>query len=481
MSPNEKERKSSAIKLLPHQSAFIETFFNPASKRVILLRAAVGLGKSLVLVALASRVLRERPRTKILILVPAALRLRFAEMLREAGAPSLLVDRYRFREMLDSTTGGEFWPPGVVVLLSLDFAKQSDIQDSLAETTWDLIISDEAQAIHGTRADALRKIGASAERVVLATATDLQAPDVFPAEDTMWVHWRRDQVVDYQGRSLDSAPRPQLHEVQFDFNPAELTLRETVGNLCQIIGGGVQAKNLWTIMLLRSLESSPAAFENTLLGLIEKLMGKVNKDRLDEFLEEELIENRRRLRMNRKSLERATEVAQIALQRIEDIADDSKLTAFGVLLSHLKEAKTTSRETCVLTEYSATLYYLASEIEGRGMAYRLLHSGMSAETRNNSLSLFSNTAGILIATFASMTTGIALAGVTDLILYDIPGSKMALKRVLSRFDRFGRPSQLNVYVLTGSNWSESIIGRPLIILRDLLSFPKMTQPAKGEA
>jgi len=210
--------------------------------------------------------------------------------------------------------------------------------------------------------------------------------------------------------------------------------------------------------------------------MIEELMGQDNKDRFGECLEVELIENKRRWRMNRKSLERIAEVAQIALQGIEGLTDDSKLAAFGVLLSHLKEAKTTSRQTCVLTEYSTTLYYLASEVEGRGMAYRLLHSGMSVEDRNNSLSLFSNTGGILIATFASMTQGLALAGVADLILYDIPGSKMALQRVLSRFDRFGRPSQLNVYVLTGSNWSKSVFNRPLIILRDLFSFPKMTKP-----
>src|ERR1035438_7698742 len=103
-----------------HQIAFVETFFNPASKRVILLRGDVGLGKSIALVALVSRLLRGRPTARALFVVPgAALRAQFVEMLRKAGTPTLQVDRYQFREMLDSAIGKELWPAGVVAVLSL--------------------------------------------------------------------------------------------------------------------------------------------------------------------------------------------------------------------------------------------------------------------------------------------------------------------------------------------------------------------------
>src|SRR5664280_890268 len=91
------------MRLLPHQIAFVETFFNPASKRVILLRGEAGLGKSGALVALASKFLRERPTARALFVVPgAALRAHFVDKLRDAGVPTLSVDRYQFREMLDS-------------------------------------------------------------------------------------------------------------------------------------------------------------------------------------------------------------------------------------------------------------------------------------------------------------------------------------------------------------------------------------------
>src|SRR5438093_11393649 len=102
MSPIRRELNS-PMKLLPHQGALIETFFDPASKRLILLRGEVGLGKSVALAALASRLLQEQPTARVLFLVPAAMRSQFAERLRERSTPILLVDRYQFREMLDST------------------------------------------------------------------------------------------------------------------------------------------------------------------------------------------------------------------------------------------------------------------------------------------------------------------------------------------------------------------------------------------
>jgi superfamily II DNA or RNA helicase len=143
------ELKNSSMRLLPHQIALVEAVFNPASKRVILLRGDVGLGKSATLVAVASRVLRERPTARVLLLAPAALQVQFVEMLRDAGAPALSVDRYQFREMLDSAPGKELWPAGVVAVLSREFARQADIRDALATVRWDLSIVDEAHQLRG--------------------------------------------------------------------------------------------------------------------------------------------------------------------------------------------------------------------------------------------------------------------------------------------------------------------------------------------
>jgi ERCC4-related helicase len=467
-----RESRDSPIKLLPHQTALVETFFNPESKRVILLRGHVGLGKSAALVILLGRLLQERPAARALFLVPRlALGSQVVNMLRNAGTPSLLVDRYQFREMLDSTTRGELWPSGTVVVLSVDFANQSDIRDSLAKTHWDLVIADEAHILKGNRAEILRKVGAVAKRVVLSTLPDLELPDTFPVEDITVVVWRRDQVVDHTGKPLDTVPRPVLHEVPFSLTPAELSVWKTVSALCRIFEAGTPQQGWISKSLLLSLQSSLAALEGSLQKIAEGLRTQDGMDALLEALDEEVLDDIRDGRMDLPTAEKAAGMATRVLQEIEAIDRDSKLGAFRVLLNNLNEATRPSQRICVLTEYLSTLYYLAAEIEGLELACQLLYGGMSDEDRHCSLTLFSSAGDILVATRAIMTEGLSLHEVTDLVLYDIPVSKIVQQEILGRFDRFGRTSRLNVYVLIPSSESKDVIANPLTTLRELLGAP----------
>ena len=141
--------------------------------------------------------------------------------------------------------------------------------------------------------------------------------------------------------------------------------------------------------------------------------------------------------MNRATDEGVARLAT-ALQKIETITANSKLVAFGQLLDQLNEGAPSYRRICVLTDYLATLYYLAAEIESRGMTYQLVHSAMSAEDRHGSLARFVNESRIPTTTRAVVFASAHLAEVTDLVLYDLPGNKIALQELLSQFDRFGQ-------------------------------------------
>jgi superfamily II DNA or RNA helicase len=474
MSLSGREPKDHPLELLPHQAALVETVFNPTSKRVIRLLGGAGLGKITALVALSGRLLQEQLTARVLFLVPRLLQSQFVERLRNAGIPVLLVDRYQFREMLDSTVGGEFWPSRMAVVLSMDFAKQPDVQESLVKTHWDLVIADEAHLFRGNRAEVLRRVGAVAERVVLSTLPYLELPYTFPVEDITVVEWRRDRIIDHDGRPLDAAPRPVLHEVPFSTTPAELSLRKMVSALYQMTEAGTGPQDWIAKLLLRRLQSSPAALESLLqrrIGHIEGLKIQGGMDALLAVFEEEVPDDRLTEQVDFPSVEKEIAIATRALQEIEKIDSDSKLSAFVVLLSHLDDAHAPSRRICVFTEYVSTLYYLAAEIEGLGLACRLLHGGMSSEDRHRSLTLFSSDGGILVATGAVMTEGLNLHEVTELVLYDVPASKVALQEVLGRFDRFGRVSQLNVYVLTPSGESEDVFANQLATLRELLGAP----------
>ena len=106
-----------------------------------------------------------------------------------------------------------------------------------------------------------------------------------------------------------------------------------------------------------------------------------------------------------------------ALQEIGAIRVDSKVVAFGGLLTQLIEAKKSATRICVLTEFLTTCYYLVAEIEGRGLACQLLHGGMGPDDRLRSLTTFATKGEILIATRAVMAEGINLSHVTDFVLY----------------------------------------------------------------
>ncbi|MFA6244704.1 MAG: DEAD/DEAH box helicase [Candidatus Hydrogenedentales bacterium] len=468
MNQHGNERKDLRMALLPHQKALVETFFEPTSNRVLLLRGEVGLGKSVALVALAGRLLRERPTSRVLLLVPAALRSMFMEMFHDACTPSLPVDRYVFRELLDAKTEGDLWPRGTVIVLSRDFAKQPDILDTLAEVHWDLLVVDEAHSFSGTQGKkALIRIAPSAERVLIATATDLDLPALFPMHATQVIEWRRDQVVDHNGIALTAVPAPVLHEAPFILSQPELHLIETVADLCRTIESCARQGKLTGQILLRSLQSSPAALENTLSRLMARSDAFDGSQAPQESQEEDLETDTIPEPMPREAADSVIGVAKPALEESAAIEADSKLEAFDRILRDL-DARQAPRRICVFTDHVTTLYYLSAEIEGLGLSCRLFHGGMTPNERQDSLTSFSEGHGILVGTSAVMTEGVSIDQVTDLVLYDVPRSLLLIQQLLGRFDRFGRQNPLNVHVLVPSNTADGLSASPISVLRDVL-------------
>lgn len=477
---NTNGKKSGLYTLLPHQTAFVETFFSPATKRIVMLRSVVGLGKTIALAALSRRLLFEKPMARVLILVPSALRFHFAEMLGNIDVPSTIVDRYRFREMLDSAVAGDVWPCGAVSVLSMDFAKKPDITESLAATNWDLLIAEEGHWIRGARADALRRIGSSAARIVLTLLPNSDPPDAFSADEATIVGWHREQLVDHDGKPLDVIPRPVWHEVPFSISPAELNLREIVRDLCRILEDVMGSKSLQAVLLLRSLESSPAALEWALQRFTLSLTTKDGIEQSMESMEEEDIVECLTNRMDYSTAEKVGEIASQALKELNAIPEDSKLSALMRLLDQLGEDQRPPRRFCILTYFRGTLYYLAEEITAHGTISHTIHGGMPGEDRIQSLTDFSQNGGILIGTTSVIAEGLNLAEVTDLILYDIPSNPGVLQQILGRFDRFGRRSQLQIHVLTPSNGSDGSIVGFRVLLRDLLSMQPKPQESHQE-
>jgi hypothetical protein len=409
----------------------------------------------MALVALVSRLLQLRPAAKVLLLAPTTLRQQFVEQLRSAGIPALSVDRFQFREMLDSASEQELWPVGAVSVLSRDFARQEDVGEALGTTRWDLLIVDEAHQFRGAiTGGLLRHVAKASDRIILATATSL-SPDLldeFAPDSTSVIEWRRDQIVDFNGALLDTVPRPTLRVVRFALSPVELSLAETVSELVRLLQAGTTQQHLIARSLLRSLQSSPAALESA-LARIREVRNRAGHamEPLAVSSEEELLDVGLDDSLQRSVAMEAVGIASHALEVLEASSSDSKVGALASLLGYFDGLKTLSTRICVITEYVSTLFYLAAEIESRGQTCHVLHGGLNAEERRRTLSMFSNDGGILVATRAATSGSIALGDVTDLVFYDVPANPAALQIVLSGVDRFGRQARLNVHVLVPSN------------------------------
>jgi ERCC4-related helicase len=479
MNTTSNELNQPSMRLLPHQIGLVDAFFDPASKRVILLRADVGLGKTTALVALMTRLLRERPAARVLLLAPGGtLTLQFVEHLRSVGTPVLSVDRYQFREMIETASGQEMWPAGADSVLSREFARQQDVAQALAANRWELLIVDEAHQFRGSLdREVLRRLGQASDRVVLSTASSLSSdlPDGFAEGEITLVQWRRDQVVDFNGALLDSIPRPVVHVGRFALSPIELSLAETVDELCRVFEGGTTQQHFIARSLRRSLQSSPAALESALVRIKEARNRAVQavEPLLDDLPDEELLEDKPNWHPDFSILDRADGITSRALDLLEKASSDSKLGALVAQLGHIDATRTPSTRICVLTEYVNTLFYLGAEIESIGKTYHPYHGGMTAESRQNYLARFyaGVGGGILTATRAAILTAGEFNSVTDLLLYDVPGSSSALRQILGRFDRFGRGTQLNVHILLPSNGVGSFVAESLELLRQALGVP----------
>jgi hypothetical protein len=270
--------------------------------------------------------------------------------------------------MLDLTKGKQIWPSGAVTIVSRDLARQSDILDSLTGIRWNLVLADEAHSIGAARGDALRRIGMSAERIILSTIAGAKPPQAFPEEDSTVVEWQRSQVVDHDGKPLYTRARPILHQVTFTLSPAELSVAEAVGSLYDILAVLSPQQRLIANVALRAHDSSPAALETLLRGLAEKSEARDEALATLETAEGELPYDGLG-RMDQRVAEKATEITERALHGIEAIQNDSKLEAFVEILSECSTAVMAPSQVCVLTEFMATLYYIAAEIEARGLTW----------------------------------------------------------------------------------------------------------------
>jgi hypothetical protein len=451
--------------LMTHQRAFVESIFATGSKRVHLLSAAPGSGKSTALIATAQRLLSEDPGSRLLILALASHGAQMGERLRSLAVPVLLVDRYRFRELKDVIPDGPVWPKGMVVILSLDFAKQPDIRASLVAVPWEMIIVDYGP-LTGARAEVIKILGASADRVIIATDSRIRGDDLFSRSEATAVQWRREDFIDQAGRPL-AGLRPLLNESNYALTLDELHLVAAVGAVCAEVDTLADGPGSYrSEALRRQLQSSQAALESGLRALsVESIAadGNIGDPKEANNAPFDLSPHDP---PNYAVVARIRDMTAQVLAELDKLEGDSKLTAFLSLIKN-SEAKTRGTvRVVVVTRYTSTLFYLASALEDTGIPALLFHNDMDEEARNRSLLAYADRGGPLLATQA-MLQGIDLPHTTDVILYEVPDTKQSAVPLVS-LERFWRTTPLNVHVLVPINCEDRTLSHGLHVLREVI-------------
>ena len=200
-----------------------------------------------------------------------------------------------------------------------------------------------------------------------------------------------------------------------------------------------------------AVNSSPAA---ALEGVLRRLINRVASPGTPEEMPDLMDELGEETTTGKYELSRAEEVSatiERALQQLEEVKVDSKLGAFSKLFADRFQRSDPAPKAVILTEFTATLFYLAADLEEHKNYPLLVHGGLTFDERARALYEFSSVGGILIVTKAMIQTGVDFRGATDLALYDVPRFSKTLAQVLGRFDRIGRAKELNVYAFRSTN------------------------------
>lgn len=437
--------------LFPHQAQFIVDFLAPDSPPYQQLMAPTGAGKSNLVSVLADRLIAEHHAVRVLVLTGrVAFQMHFLDMLRKyvKSIPVIGIDRRAFRELEASVDVGlSPWDRPVVAVMTLDFAKQKDIADSLANVLWDLVVVDEAHRLTGQRKELIdRLIESGAIRRLLLVAA-IPSADALSLPGLVTTKWSRD-IVDWEGHPLFKTSR-ERRVVVYRRGSDEVDFLRNLKQLSkELIDDPVAA--LQRSLLLRVAASSLYAIEQSLLTQRNRLAHGMpfpsviaerdlqSESTLEETDLEEAVDHS--IWANPASaLARITKL----IEDLDGISSDEKLQSLLALVEKITTVSQTCR-VCIFSSFIATVSYLYSSLGDAGTEVYQLTGSMSYEERNRAYHWFTETGGVLVASSVA-TTGLDLAHADVGINYDLPASRLEMEQRWGRIDRLGRTGPCIMY------------------------------------
>ena len=465
-----------AVHLLAHQLEPLLAMVRYGVAR-LLVADAVGLGKTiqagLILLELAAR----DAGFRALVLIPAGLRAQWRQELRDRLALDVedADAAWLRRAVSDRPADVNPWSLPGIYLTSIDFAKQPEVLRALEDTTWDLVVLDEAHAAVGAsdRRRAAHALACRSRRVLLLTATpDTGDAAAFTSLCTIGAHDGREPPVVMFRRSREDVghggPRRSVF-LRVRPTPAEQRMHELLDRYTRQVWAEASSRDdrsakLATIVLRKRALSSAtslavsAARRQQLLGGApgsperQLLLPLTDEDPLADIVQDDELgaPGLTDVRRERRWIAAIVEAARLAARA------ESKGARLARILSRISEP------VIVFTEYRDTLDRLERLVRSAGRRVETMHGGMDRGERERVQRAFNRGGSVLLATDAA-SEGLNLHHACRIVVhYELPWRPARIEQRVGRIDRLGQVRRVHEIALVAAGTVERLVLAPLI-------------------
>ncbi len=505
----------SRIDPLPHQLEAVYGRMLGLPSLRFMLADDPGAGKTIMGGLLHKELKLRGAVARTLIVAPSPLLTQWQREMREK-----FLERFTVidRGLLDSQGTRRAWNTARQAIASMDFVKQPDILDSIANADkWDLVIVDEAHKMAAYRRgqDKIARsqrhrlgqvLAERAVRFLLMTATphkgdtenfrlllSLVDPDLFAnqqilqeagarQENPIFLRRLKEDMRQFDGQPL--FPPRQAITVPYRLEGAELELYQRVTEYARHTFNRALAEenrhvSFALIVLQRRLASSLRAVGRSLRNRRERLLDlrdevvndpaalqKRPQDKLDFAADEDLTEAER-WRLEREALrytvarnldELDAEIDQLAdLRALAEATERSgpeRKLAELRGLLHKLEREQPGEKLLIFTEARDTLDYLLEKLREQGIPAAWIHGGMKPAERVAAEAIFRSDRARVMVATEAAGEGINLQFCHLMINYDIPWNPTRLEQRLGRIHRYGQDRETYMYNLVASNTRE---------------------------
>lgn len=502
----------SQIDAVPHQLEAVYHYLLKKPRIRFLLADDAGAGKTIMAGLLLKEMKCRGAIERTLIVTPAYLVEQWMRELREKFGENFL---HVTRPLMD--TARNVWEQHNQSIVSMDFAKQEDVLDTLKDANWHLVIVDEAHKMAAYRyGEEIKRtkrrwlgeeLSDRTHHLLFLTATphkgdpenfllllQLLDKDLFSnvkileeavrrEENPIFLRRLKENMMDLDGRPL-FLPR-HAHTVGYQLTGQEWQLYEDVTKyVVEQYQRAVQMDrrnvSFALTILQRRLASSMHAIRRSLERRRDRLLElkrKVEREgaKLEQLMEEKRIpediedlreqdrwgyeEESEGLTLATNMVELESEIREV--KRLIELAEGAEKIGIEKKLDELRNVirsrgiAASGEKLLIFTEFKETLDYLIENLKRWGFRITCIHGNMPFDARREAEREFNEgNAQILVATEAA-GEGINLHYRCSLMLnYDIPWNPTRLEQRMGRIHRYGQRKEVHIYNLVAANTRE---------------------------